>query len=564
MPARDPLELRRHSATVPTDLNDPPRFSQMVETTKDALVEEVRVFLNQAGFTTEKREELPTVEKYAIGFGTGLDPYQTFVKIVEMMPDVTERMPHVAVTTAAGRNRRMTAGRPFIAHTQAPPRVVTAVAGPYALSNPVPQIVSVSIDVAPAQTYDLIIEGEAVSVLVASGTVADAASTVAAYLRATPIGLIFRVSSTSGVTASVIIEHRTPGTAFSVTTSANMTATTTQAAGNATGIDMLAFRTLPGGRGSPQVSTILFPPSRFATTEPLSAVPADAICRVFNEQALWAYARPVSVGVGTGVHIETGGRFGNKTPNEIEILSTSTPSLVAALGLADADTAGAGASVAGVAPEMTVTVAGTPFTAAMVGRYFVLSGSTSSVNDGRFLITDVPATNQVVVSNASGVAEALPVDASWFIGYRDDSKNPLRPVMNRYHASVELNITIDVFAESPNERTELFDLLFGEFIFFLEQKMFTLYGRGIFDPDTYPDEHYQISIHQEVNDGGEQDFPRGEDQKNKIHACRLMLPVTTTWFIDRSVLVPSGPSAGRSWTLEAENVTEDDSLPTPS
>ena len=561
MPARDPLELRRHSATVPTDLNDPPRFSQMVETTKDAIVYELRTFLDQAGFTTERRAELPTVEKYAIGFGSGLDPYQTFVKIVEMMPDVTERLPHIAITTAAGRNRRYTAGRPFIAHTQAPPRVVGTVAGPYALSDPTAQITTISVGAPPPDTYDLIIEGEPFSVAVTSGTIADAAAQIAAALRASSVGLLFRVSATDGPTASVVLEHRSGGTPFAVTTSANLTATVTQAAGAASSADMLVFRTLPGGRGSPLVSTILFPPARFATTEPLSAVPADAICRVFNEQALYAYARAVTVGAGTGIQIETGGKLANRTPNEIEILSSSTPSLVAALGLADAGVAGAGASVAGVAPTMTVTVSGTPFTAAMVGRYFVLSGSPS--NDGRFLITAVSAPNAIVVVNPSGVAEALPADATWFIGYRDDSRNPARPVMNRYHAAAELSITIDVFAESPNERTELFDLLFGEFIFFLELKMFTLYGRGIFD-EAYPDEHYQISIHQEVNDGGELDFPRGEDVKNRMHACRLVLPVTTTWMADRPVLVPTGPSAGRSWTLEGENVSQDDNLPPPT
>lgn len=562
MPARDPLELRKHVPTVPTDLTDPPRLTQMVETTKDALIYEIRSFLNQAGFTTERREELPTVEKYAVGFGAGLDPYQTFVKIVEMFPDVRERLPHIAVTTAAGGNRRMTAGRPFIGHTQAPPRVVTSLAGPYALSSAVPQITTIGFLAPPPATYTVVLASVAFDVTVAAGTVADAAREIAAALRASAANELFRFSSTAGPTATVIIEHRQPGTPFTVTTSANLSPATTQPAG-ATSTDMLVFQTKPGGRVDPVVSTILFPRSRFATTESMGALPAEAVARVFNEQALYAYARPVTVGAGTGLQIETGGKLGGRTPNEIEILSSSTPSLVAALGLANSGVAGAGASIAGVAPVMTVTVAGTPFTAAMVGRYFVLGGATSSVNNGRFRITAVPASNQVVVDNASGVAEALPPTATWFIGFRDDSKNAARPVMNRYHASAQLNITIDVLAESPNERTELFDLIFGDFIFFLEQKLFTIYGRGVFD-EAFPDEHYQISIHQEVSDGGETDFPRGEDQKDRVHANRMVLPVTTTWYIDRPVLVPSGPSAGQSWTLDADDVEQDDSLPSPS
>lgn len=560
MPARDPLELRRHSATTPADVNDPPRFTQMVETTKDALVQEIRDFLTQSGFTTERRSELPTVEKYAIGFGAGLDPYQTFVKIVQMFPDVKERLPHIAVTTASGGNRRMTAGRPFIAHTQAPPRVVTALPGPYALANPVPQITTFTVTVAPPATYTIVLASVAFDVTVASGTTADAAAAIAAALRGTQAGLLFRISSAVSV---VVVEHRTVGTVFTASASANLTVTTTQSAGAATSTDMLVFRTKPGGRGDGVVSTILFPRSRFATAESMSAVAASSIARVFNEQALYAYARVVTVGAGQGVQLETGGKLGSKTPNEIEILSTSTPSLVAALGLGNAGTAGGGATITGLAPNMTYQVSGTPFTAAMVGRYFVVGGATSSVNSGRFKILAVPASNQVTVENSVGVAEALPAGATWFIGYRDDSRNSARPVMNRYHAATNLNITIDVFGESPNERTELFDLLFGNFIFFLEQKMFTLYGRGVFD-EAYPDEHYQISIHQEVDDGGETDFPRGEDQKDRVHACRLIVPVTTTWYGDRPVLVQSGPSAGQSFTLEGENISQDDTLPSSS
>lgn len=395
-----------------------------------------------------------------------------------MFPDIRERLPHIAVTTAAGGNKRMTFGRPFIGHTQAPPRVVTSNPGPYALANPTGQVTTVTVVDAPAQTYVVTLEGVAFSVDVASGTLADAASAIAATLRTSEAGLLFRVTASG---ATVRLEPRELGASFTCTVSANLTVAS-QAAGGGAATDMLVFQTRPGGR-APVVSTILFPPSRFATSEPLTAVPAAAIARVINEQALYAYARVVAVGDGEGVQLETGGPLGSKTPNEIEVLPSSSPGLLTALGLE--------------------------------------------------------------------------------VGARDTSLNPARPVMNRYHASATLNVTLDVFAESPNERTELGDLLFANFIFFLEQKHFTLFGRGVFD-EAYPDEHFQISIHQEVNDGGETDFPRGEDQKDRVHGARLVVPVTTTWYVDRPVLVPSGPAAGQSWTLESANVTADDSLPPKS
>jgi hypothetical protein len=191
-----------------------------------------------------------------------------------------------------------------------------------------------------------------------------------------------------------------------------------------------------------------------------------------------------------------------------------------------------------------------------------LAGATSSENNGRFRITGVPSATSLEYENTRGIAEAF--TGTYFIGFRDDSDNPLRPVMNRYHMSMQLSVTIDVLAESPNERREVLDLVLGLFLFSMEEKFFTMYGRGIFDPDTYPDEHYQISIAQDAQDTGTQEFPRGEDQKNKIYSSRASFPVTLNWYIDRPVLVPYGPSAGRSWTLEGRNVSRDDSLPSSS
>lgn len=566
MPARDPLELRKHAPTVPEDLNDPPRFSQMIETTQDAFVLELRRYFDTKGFTTGDRQEVPTIEKYAVGFGTGLDPYQTFLKIVADFPDVLERLPHVAVTTVSGQNKRFTAGRPFVAHTQAPPRVVTANAGPYALDNPVPQIVEVSIatlPAAPGELYTIVIDGVPTTMAFDPvATRAEIAAGLATAVRQSPAGLLYVVTSTTGAAAVVRIQRRELGTAFAVNTTPNLSALTTQAAGNASSNAMLVFQTRPAGRATPIVSVIQFPPSRFrgAPTEPMSAVPTDALARVFNEQALYAYARVVPVGAGQGLQLETGGKLGGETPNEIEILPSSTPGLVAALGLATAGAAALGDTIGGIAPDMTLNVAAAPFAGVNVGEYVTVAGAVTPANNGKFLVTARTA-GQLVFTNPLGVTEGF--SGTYFVGRRDDSTNPARPVMNRYSCTAQLNVTIDVLAESPNERREVTDLVFALFLFELELKFFTFYGRGVFD-EAYPDEHYQITTHQEIQEPGEQEFPRGQDQKNKIHAMRVVVPVTTTWYIDRTVTVPFGPSQGQSWTLEGRNVRQDDTLPSAS
>lgn len=124
----------RYRDTVPVDLRDPPRFGQVLETTKDAFVSGLRKFFDDQQ-VPGRLSELPTVEKYMAGFEAGLDPFATTVEIVQEFPDILERLPHISVTTSGGRNRRMTLGTPYLATVQYPPRVEGSEAGPFDLSG---------------------------------------------------------------------------------------------------------------------------------------------------------------------------------------------------------------------------------------------------------------------------------------------------------------------------------------------------------------------------------------------------------------------------------------------
>lgn len=124
----------QYRSTTPDDLNDPPRFAQILETTKDGFVLALRTFFDDEQ-VAGRRQELPIIDKYVTGFDAGLDPFLTAVEIVQEYPDILEKLPHISVTASGGRNRRMTVGVPLIAQVQYPPRVEGSATGPFNLST---------------------------------------------------------------------------------------------------------------------------------------------------------------------------------------------------------------------------------------------------------------------------------------------------------------------------------------------------------------------------------------------------------------------------------------------
>jgi hypothetical protein len=129
--ARDPLN-RAFAPTVPDDTRDPPRFAQLTETVKDVFVLELRKFFANALHTLERRVELPTIEKYST-FGDGNDPFATSVSIIRKLPDTLENLPHIAVMTSGGTERRLSIGPPYVTTVQDPSYVTAAQEEPYAL-----------------------------------------------------------------------------------------------------------------------------------------------------------------------------------------------------------------------------------------------------------------------------------------------------------------------------------------------------------------------------------------------------------------------------------------------
>src|SRR5690606_34408997 len=62
---------------------------------------------------------------------------------------------------------------------------------------------------------------------------------------------------------------------------------------------------------------------------------------------------------------------------------------------------------------------------------------------------------------------------------------------NRYNQASNINIAIEVVAEDHDVRTEITDLVWSFFTFYLDEKDFTFYGRSVFE-DNISNETYQV------------------------------------------------------------------------
>lgn len=563
-PGAGPIFDRGHKPIVPDDARDPSRFGQPVETVKDALVELLRTHLARAQVSPHLRANQPTIESYAFDTKPNSTPYATFVQIYQEYPDVRERLPHIAVTSATGSNERPTAGRPFVGHVQYPPRVETANAEPYALPAPQTSITRVEVTAAAFQDYTITLWDGMTATYSALGT--EPLEDIAEGLRRALVddSALDQLLTVSRAGSVLTIETREVGADPAITVNANLTALETQAP--QTGAPgRLRYRTTH--RGEAREHVVLFRPERFQSGEDPTAATAQALARIINEQALYAEARVVDVAGSDGLRLQTGGELGQGTPNAVEVLySEDSLATVQALGLADTGLGAAGDGVAAKGPTApntwVLTLVGAGFTAEHVGRYLTLPG----LDTTRRLITAAPDADTLEFTDETGADLTLNMDgARWFVGYRDDWLNAARPVMNRYALRMNLNAIVEVFAESPNERREIADILNTLFCFNLEERHFTLWGRGVFD-EQFGGEHWQISIGQDVRDGGPSDFNRPGDEKGRVYGRRITVPCTITMMVDYPVTQSTGPDPSDSWTVSDpdDQVLASDDLAPPN
>jgi len=132
--ATDDLALKRNSPTNATDTRDDFRFSQLVETAKDAFIEELRRFFAQPTTAAARFAEILTIGKYGIS-QQSTDPFENLVTLIREYPDILQKLPLISVTKAGGGRRPIGVTGSFVDHVQYPPRVRSANPEPYDLTG---------------------------------------------------------------------------------------------------------------------------------------------------------------------------------------------------------------------------------------------------------------------------------------------------------------------------------------------------------------------------------------------------------------------------------------------
>jgi hypothetical protein len=142
--SREDLTVRYTIPTEPYDSNDPPRFSQLIETVKDVFAKELSDYFTYVTSTSSsvdtryRMNELPTIKKYAKGISVSSvanGDLETVAKIMMSYADSPDKFPMVAITSASFREKKLGIGNNFVDHVQEAPRVEGTKAGPFRLTS---------------------------------------------------------------------------------------------------------------------------------------------------------------------------------------------------------------------------------------------------------------------------------------------------------------------------------------------------------------------------------------------------------------------------------------------
>ncbi len=141
------------------------------------------------------------------------------------------------------------------------------------------------------------------------------------------------------------------------------------------------------------------------------------------------------------------------------------------------------------------------------------------------------------------------------IGQKAEYKNSIP--YHRYHQATYIDIALEIATEDYNVRTELTDLVWSFFTFYMDSRDYTFLGRSIFD-NSISNEFFQCIIKPDPTMAGEQEVPRPGDEADKVYVNRINIPVTTIQYVDRAVYVPGTTDP---YYLNSDNLEVDDDIP---
>lgn len=164
-------------------------------------------------------------------------------------------------------------------------------------------------------------------------------------------------------------------------------------------------------------------------------------------------------------------------------------------------------------------------------------------------------TGDIEIGDEDGDAGTAAAALGFTVGQKSEYTSTIP--YNRYHQATSLDIAMEVVAEDENVRTELVDLVWAFFTFYMDERDYMFLGRSIFD-ESIPNETYQVIIKPDPSMAGENEVPRpGGDERDKLYVNRINVSVTTLWYSDRAVV----GSTGTPFYLDADGVEFDDTIP---
>jgi len=142
-----------------------------------------------------------------------------------------------------------------------------------------------------------------------------------------------------------------------------------------------------------------------------------------------------------------------------------------------------------------------------------------------------PDTNYIEVTDGSA---AVLSQLGFAVGDSSSFADTENPPRNRYGVAADMTINVDVVSDDINTRTELQDLVFDFFAFYLEKRRFQLFGQSYFERGLDPEQWFHVSINNQFSWSSEVTTPRtGSANYDQIYAVRGSIPIFIEDFLDR-------------------------------
>ncbi len=140
----------------------------------------------------------------------------------------------------------------------------------------------------------------------------------------------------------------------------------------------------------------------------------------------------------------------------------------------------------------------------------------------------------------TGGTSALLTALGFTVGDSDTYLSTTNLPKRRYYSAADMVINIDVVTDSLTTRTELSDLVYSFFSYYMEKRRFQLFGRSYFDRTIDPEEWFHVILKNQFNWSAEVTKARqGGEQYDQVYAIRGSIPIFIEDFIDKELESPA-------------------------